>query len=172
MKKGGAWPKTMREFWLAGQVFGLVLILRVLMRWVKLDKLLNLLTPAKMPSSCDAATFQKLVCYVNAILWRFPTNPRGNCLSRSLTLYFFGIRYGLPLQFHCGVRQVDGVLKGHAWLSLDGDPILEPDNPFAIYAVMFSFPLHPPGQRGPINDSASLLAKQSNSSTEIDLKGP
>ena len=172
MKQGSAWPKTPKEFWLAGQVFGLVLVLKILVRWVQLHKLLDLLTTSRVPSSPDPATFQKLVWYVSGVLRRFPTNPKGNCLSRSLTMYFFGIRYGFPLQFHCGIRQVEGVLKGHAWLSLRGEPILEPNNPFDTYAVMFSFPAHPLGQIDLSNDVESPLAPRSNSSTEIDLTGP
>lgn len=48
--------------------------------------------------------------------------PRGlrSCLKRSYLLLDLWTRCGLQPQFHLGVRKVDGVQDGHAWLTVEG----------------------------------------------------
>lgn len=48
--------------------------------------------------------------------------PRGlrSCLKRSYLLLDLWTRCGLQPEFHLGVRTVDGVHDGHAWLTVEG----------------------------------------------------
>jgi len=60
---------------------------------------------------------------------RWARHPRP-CLPRSLALCLLLRRSGVPVVLHCGVQRPsasgDGGIKGHAWLSLHGQPYLEP----------------------------------------------
>lgn len=57
---------------------------------------------------------------------RLPLARRfGLCLKRALIRYALLRRRGLPVTFHLGLRQSDGRLEGHAWLSLHGAPLWE-----------------------------------------------
>lgn len=50
---------------------------------------------------------------------------RTTCLPRALARYVMARRRGLPVVFVMGVRESHDVLQAHAWLELDGVPILE-----------------------------------------------
>jgi len=45
---------------------------------------------------------------------------RGNCVSRSLTLWWLLRRRGLPSDFRVGVRTDTGRLEAHAWIEYGG----------------------------------------------------
>jgi hypothetical protein len=45
---------------------------------------------------------------------------RGNCLSRSATLWWLLRRQGIPSALRIGVRKEDGALDAHAWVECDG----------------------------------------------------
>lgn len=156
-------PRTLTEVWLGCQVLALTSALRSLLNWVKLPRLLHWLTPAKVSATPDPSLFSIVARYVGSMLCRFPSNPRGSCLIRSLSLYYFGRRYGYPVQFHCGVCRTDGELKGHAWLSLNGEPFWEPGDPFGTHVVTFSYPpnYEGDGSPGPISPDDRLIPRSS-----------
>lgn len=133
-------PHTLREWWLLTRVTALLLAFRLFLLRVALPTTLRWLTPARAPATADPGMMTKATQYADALLWRLAFPLRGPCLPRSLTLYYFARRYGLPVQFHCGVCRTNGALQGHAWLSLAGRPFLEANNPANNYAVTFSFP--------------------------------
>lgn len=119
-------------------MLGLVVALRLLLPFVKIKTLLQWLAPSRIPLIADQHTLDKAVRYTDALLWRMRFPLRGSCIPRSLALYYFATRCGLPVHVHCGVRRVGEALQGHAWLTLNGSPFLEEGNP--DYAVTFSFP--------------------------------
>jgi len=51
--------------------------------------------------------------------WLPPMGLR-SCLKRSYLLLDLWARCGLEPEFHLGVRTVEGVPDGHAWLTLEG----------------------------------------------------
>ena len=67
----------------------------------------------------------KIARYTDGVLWRLSFSPKGNCLPRSLALYYFATRCGLPVCLTCGVRRTRNTLEGHAWLTLLERPFLE-----------------------------------------------
>jgi len=145
MIKRENWPKSSQDFWLLSHVSELLIILRLLIPFLNLNKLLSWISRTKHPVSGKCSSLSKTVRYIDALLYRFPTNPRGSCLIRSLALFYFSTRAGLPVRFHCGVRREDTSLEGHAWLSLNGEPFQEIGNPIQTYTVTLSFPLDPHG---------------------------
>jgi len=88
----------------------------------------------------SADMLDKIVRYIDGVLWRLSVSAKGNCLPRSLALFYFATRCGLPVRLCCGVRRMRNTLEGHAWLSLDETPFLERGNPELWYTVTFSFP--------------------------------
>lgn len=47
----------------------------------------------------------------------------GNCLPRSLTLWYLLRRQGLDSQLCLGVRRINGIFNAHAWLEYQGQPL-------------------------------------------------
>jgi hypothetical protein len=54
------------------------------------------------------------------------TRRRANCLERSLLAYRFLARAGADPHLVVGVTNVDGVIAGHAWVTVDGVPVHDP----------------------------------------------
>lgn len=144
MTQKWAWPKippqSPLQLWLAFQVIILTGILRFLLRWVTLPRILNWLTPKMVSTTLNPDAMAITAQYARGILRRFPSNPRGSCLVRSLTLYHFGRRFGYPVHFHCGVHRADGEFKGHAWLSVNREPFWEGGDPFGTHTVTYTYP--------------------------------
>jgi Transglutaminase-like superfamily len=139
-RTGRAWPRTAPEVLLLVRVAGLLLLLRALLFSVKLKTLVRWLDVNRGARTIDRVTLEKAARYVDALLARMPSPTRGNCLPRSLALFYFARRSGVPVRLHCGVRRVGERLEGHAWLSLQGQPFLETTNPEQSYRVTFSYP--------------------------------
>jgi hypothetical protein len=53
---------------------------------------------------------------------------RTGCLTRGVTLYWFLRRAGLDVQLRFGLDPT-GAADGHCWLTLDGEPYLERNDP-------------------------------------------
>ncbi|HEY2653045.1 MAG TPA: lasso peptide biosynthesis B2 protein [Solirubrobacteraceae bacterium] len=68
---------------------------------------------------------------------------RSGCLTRGLTLYWFLRRAGLDVELRFGLDpEVGGELTdGHCWLTLDGEPYLEPRDPRPRFTELYRLPL-------------------------------
>lgn len=67
--------------------------------------------------------------------------PRTTCLHRALTRFVMLRRRGLAPTFVVGVREGSEPIEGHAWLELNGVPMLEPEPPDCT--PTFRFPATP-----------------------------
>ena len=67
-------------------------------------------------------------------------NKRGqyDCLPRSLALFRFLRKAGIPAVFSLGVRQHP--FAAHAWVSLWGDPLLDRADDLKNFAVLADVP--------------------------------
>lgn len=128
-----------RSWLLAAEAAVLLAASWVLLRLWRIDRILEWLTPTKPPPA-DWRRVHEAGRFVDRILSRLPKLRGRSCLIRSLALYSMVRRSGIPVTFRCGVRKVDGTLDGHAWLTYEGKPFLEPYDPAAAHAVVFSFP--------------------------------
>lgn len=59
----------------------------------------------------------------------------GNCLSRSLTLWWLLRRQGIECDLRIGVRREQAQLQGHAWIEYKGYPLNEQPQVHQHYAV-------------------------------------
>ena len=60
---------------------------------------------------------------------------RGNCLSRSLTLWWLLRQQGLCGELRIGVHKVAGRIQAHAWIEYDERPLNEDGRVHERYAV-------------------------------------
>src|SRR5439155_17759138 len=114
-------PRTAGEYRLLLRVLLVLVLVRLLLPCVRMKRLVRWVGrshPSRPPFRRFApvpVSLQTIAWYTDALLQRMPAGRHGNCLPRSLTLFFFATRAGLPVRFHCGVRRVGEALEGHAW---------------------------------------------------------
>jgi hypothetical protein len=117
-----------------------VLWVRLLLRYKRLPRVLDRLSPRSGKGTPDAAVMKFLAYYLDCWLRLFPYNKRGNCFPRALALYRFARQRGYPVRFHCGVRREAAGLDGHAWVTLDSETFHEPGTHWQDFTVTFSYP--------------------------------
>jgi hypothetical protein len=117
------------------RVVAVLLALRVLLRVCSVQRAIAVLTPVGPRERRPWSEVARVARITDALYWRRPLQAYGPCLRRSLTLYYFLTRLGYPAKVAFGVRLDGGRLVAHAWLTLDGKPLLERDS-VAGYAVM------------------------------------
>lgn len=59
---------------------------------------------------------------------------RGNCLSRSIALWWLLRRKGIPAQLRIGARKIGDQLEAHAWIEVAGQAINDSDDVQTRYA--------------------------------------
>jgi hypothetical protein len=119
-----------------------------------LPALLRTLTPAHRPPQLRRipAEVERALRAVDAAIARTPIGP-GTCLFRALA------RYAALRQVHVDVDLCIGVAPdtvdsgdfvAHAWLEVDGRPVLEPEamahGVVPRYSVLYRFPEHEPSE--------------------------
>lgn len=62
------------------------------------------------------------------------------CLFRSLALFSYYRRKGVPVRIAYGVRNSGGTFEGHSWLVLDRVPFLETSDPDGAYSTLYVYP--------------------------------
>jgi len=69
---------------------------------------------------------------------------RTGCLTRGVTLYRFLRRAGIDVELRFGLdpRAADDPADGHCWLTLDGEPLLEREDP-ARFVEIWRLPRSP-----------------------------
>ncbi len=63
----------------------------------------------------------------------------GDCLERSLVTYRFLSRAGVRPRLLIGFDREDGRVAGHAWVTVDGEPIIESRESLARYVEVAAF---------------------------------
>ena len=129
-----------KKYWILTQVFVVLVVIWVSLRWMRLPRLLEWLRPSRPYLSQDLLRLQAIVYYTDRWLTIFPYNPKGSCLPRSLVLFGFAQRCGFPVKIHFGVRGLDTGMVGHAWLTLEGTPFVEKTRQYKQMVETYSFP--------------------------------
>jgi hypothetical protein len=62
------------------------------------------------------------------------------CLRRSLVLQRLLGQQGITVELRFGVKKVDGMLRAHAWLEHQGQPVGEPQSIEYRYAPLWAYP--------------------------------
>ena len=126
--------------WLLLRMATWVVILSALVRVLSLPRSLSLVaTPVRTnPRRRDIAP-RDLSSAIDALLELDLFMFRPKCWKRATILHRFLALQGTATTIVFGVRkEVDGELKGHAWLQSEGRPFLESEPP--LYNVTYTFP--------------------------------
>lgn len=135
---------TMRDparAWLLARLAGWVVILSLLARLLPLSRALQIVSTEVRKKTTNVDPVQ-LSTAIDALLEAnfFVFRPR--CWKRATVLHRYLALAGVATIIRFGVRREDNELKGHAWLELNGQPILESSPP--VYTVTYSFPSNEP----------------------------
>ena len=139
---------------LLARMAGWIVVLSVLARLLPLSRALQIVSTEvrrKSPGAdVDPIQFSTAI---DALLEANFLVFKPSCWKRSTVLHRYLALAGLATTIRFGVRKDDNhELKGHAWLELNGKPILESSPP--VYTVTYSFP-----STEPFNVDLAVLAE-------------
>jgi len=94
------------------------------------------------PAKPKAPPESDLAEWTDRLLRRWPPPWRHTCLRRGIVLHYLLRKAGRPAALHIGVRRdAAGAFVAHAWLTRNGELLLEPaSNRADQYRVIASFP--------------------------------
>ncbi|HEY5838611.1 MAG TPA: lasso peptide biosynthesis B2 protein [Pyrinomonadaceae bacterium] len=119
-----------------------VVVLSVVARLLPLSRALQIVSTEVRRKSTEVDPIQ-LSTAIDALLEANVFVFKPSCWKRATVLHRYLALAGLATTIRFGVRKDgDHELKGHAWLELDGKPILESSPP--VYTVTYSFPSNEP----------------------------
>lgn len=87
----------------------------------------------------DIRSLDRVRRYSHAIITSL-LRSRRPCLLRSLVVYRYGCKHGIPVSIHFGVRSGIEGLSGHSWITLDGAPLFESTEALKPYTIVYSYP--------------------------------
>jgi hypothetical protein len=130
--------------WLLARMAGWVVGLSVLARLLPLSRALQIVsTEVRRKSTEIEADPVQLSTAIDALLEANFLVFKPSCWKRATVLHRYLALAGVATTIRFGVRKdADSELKGHAWLEMDGKPILESSPP--VYTVTYSFPSNEP----------------------------
>jgi hypothetical protein len=128
--------------WLLVRMAGWVVVLSGLARLKPLSRALRIVSSEVRRKSLDVDPVQ-LSTAIDALLEADFFVFKPSCWKRATILHRYLALAGVATTIRFGVRKDgDSELKGHAWLELKGEPILESSPP--VYTVTYSFPSNEP----------------------------
>ena len=114
-----------------------MIVLRVAKFVLPLSRLARLMHATSRIESRDLPRERRVTHLVDRVAHNLRLADHGNCLERSLVLYRMLGRLGASPQLIIGITRNGGALGGHAWVSVDGQPVGEliPDDmtPIAVF---------------------------------------
>jgi hypothetical protein len=114
-----------RDALLAPRMMVWTLLVPALKRFVPLPKIARLMWVERHNAKPERERQQRIVRAVRLILRARPLSRDENCLDRSLLLYRFLSMEMLDPRLVLGVRRGPDGVRGHAWVTVDGRPVVE-----------------------------------------------
>jgi len=105
-----------------------------------MSTLLPALDPRHPPSTPPPGALEDIADAAVLLVdrWKLPLDDR--CLPRTLSLYHCLRAEGIPVEIVFGVRPGPKLEEGHAWLELDGRPLMEPARRMQGFLPIFRHP--------------------------------
>ena len=126
-----------REALLLVQMVAMVSALAVLQRTVSLPRLVRLFD-VRRPRREGRLSPQRLAWLASGLLRRI--FGQDFCMPRSLVLFHFMRKWAYPVRLHFGIAKQGSKLKGHAWVTLDGEPFAEHGDPRETFKTVYTYP--------------------------------
>ena len=139
-----AYSQMLSRYWLAVRAGVCLCMLPLLLRVFSLRVLLEHLASKNevktyRPPSDLQDTIRVVVRLCQLRAFRTRLFPR-TCLRQSIVLFRLLGRLGYPVRIHFGVRKQGVQLKGHSWVTLNGEPLAE-RIPLQSFAAVYSYPV-------------------------------
>ena len=130
------------DIWLGMRMVAWSAVLPALKHLVPLHVLTRLMWPRRQ--SATRAGRASTVTFLAGRIYRVrPFLRRDNCLERSLLAYRFLAREGARPRLVLGAKRSDGEIRGHAWVTVDGRPIMDGHHGLEQFTQLVEF-----GERG------------------------
>lgn len=131
--------RTWDHFILLLRIAGLIIVLPLLLRAMKLLRLLEFLSGSGSEPCGDPELEHRIASYTSALLSLNILMFRNTCLTKTLVLYRFFSQIGLEPRIHFGVRKTaNGDLEGHNWLVVGDKIYLGSSDTEALYPTIIS----------------------------------
>jgi Transglutaminase-like superfamily len=114
------------DAWLALRMVGWRLVLPLLKGRVSLTRLVRLMWRGEGARPVTAAREARVAELARVVYRSEHVSRRGNCLERSLVLYRFLSAVGADPHLVVGIRGGEAPVRGHAWVTVRGEPVEEP----------------------------------------------
>lgn len=129
--------KNPKDLWLLLRIVALAYTLPILLRWIKLPILLKLLESRKPAVALEKEQLDRIIRFTNFVLSRNCFGGKGNCLKRSLLLYRFLGEASMRTEINFGIKKGSDLI-GHSWLTCEGNPYLDNEDPIQNFEVIYS----------------------------------
>ena len=113
------------------------IVLPVLKRALPLQRLVPLMWRTSQAERSHEQ--ERRIIALSARITRLRPRWRSNCLERSLLTYRFLARAGADPRLVVGVSTLEGAIVGHAWVTLDGEPVHERPEAVESFARLIEF---------------------------------
>jgi hypothetical protein len=104
---------------------------------LKLPRVARLIESKRNPPVLDEGSVGRIVSYVEMAIRRGRPLVRPGCLTRGLTRYYFLRRAGMDVTLCFGMGRPEKEIMGHCWLTSNGEPFLELEDPRPRYVEMY-----------------------------------
>jgi hypothetical protein len=126
------------DLWLGIRMIAWSAVLPALKRVVPLHILTRLMWQGKRTQT-RADRLSTITFLARRIYRMRPFLRRDNCLERGLLTYRFLSREGMEPRLVLGARKARGEILGHAWVTVDGRPIMDGSEALAEFTPVAEF---------------------------------
>lgn len=128
-----------KDLYIFAFVFCKIIYFRLKVNGVGYNNLLNRLEGRVLTGRAYKeflSTFNKFYKASTFFLIKIFRDPNP-CMIRSLILYDICARHNIKVSFKTGVRMSMGILRGHSWLEIDGEPVNENKDHIKNFTVIY-----------------------------------
>jgi hypothetical protein len=127
------------DAWLALRMVAWRLVLPLLKGRLSLTRLVRLMWSGEGARPVTAAREARVAELARMVYRSEHVSRRGNCLERSLVLYRYLSAAGADPHLVVGMRGGEAPVRGHAWVTVRGQPVEEPPQSLAGLTRVLSF---------------------------------
>src|SRR5579884_1156264 len=143
------------DLWLLVRIVPWMIAMSILKWIVPLPRLVRLAWSDSRPGRWTPARLQRGCALADRIYQRMPFLREGRCLERSLVIYHLLSEGGSSPRLTIGMLKVGGITVGHAWVTIDDEPVGESHAMVDQFSPMMRF-----GERGAVeqpNEEAAVF---------------
>jgi Transglutaminase-like superfamily len=127
------------DVWLALRMVGWRLVLPLLKGRLSLTRLVRLMWRGERAGPVTAAREARVAEIARVVYRSEHVSRQGNCLERSLVLYRYLSAAGADPHLVVGMRGSEAPVRGHAWVTVRGEPVEEPPQSLEGLTRVISF---------------------------------